>query len=149
MNESDEKALAWECARHLFSRDKASQALGMEIIDVAPGFARLGMTVREDMVNGHAIAHGGLIFALADSAFAFACNSYNRSTVAQGCGIDFINPGRLGERLEAVAEERSRGGRTGVYDVTVFGEERQTLAYFRGKCYQVRGQVLPEQAGGQ
>ncbi|TQV66728.1 hydroxyphenylacetyl-CoA thioesterase PaaI [Exilibacterium tricleocarpae] len=148
-NETADKALAWDCARHLFDRDQASRALGMEIIDMGPGFARLTMAVREDMVNGHAIAHGGLIFSLADSAFAFACNSYDRNTVAQGCSIDFVRPGKLGERLEAVAEERARGGRTGVYDVTVFGAEQQVVAYFRGKCYEIRGRVLPPGGAGQ
>src|SRR4051795_272346 len=99
--------------------DRASQALGMALESVGPGSATLSMTVREDMVNGHAIGHGGLTFTLADSAFAFACNSYNRSTVAAACDIRFLAPTRLGDVLVAEAVERSRSGRDGVYDVTV------------------------------
>ena len=146
MQAIDENQLAWDCARHLFDRDKASRAMGMEIVEMAPGYAKLSMVLRPDMVNGYDIAHGGMIFSLADSAFAFACNSYNHSTVAQGCSIDFVNPGRLGDRLEATAEQRARGGRTGLYDVTVVGPQQQIVAYCRGKSYQIRGHVLPAAA---
>src|SRR4051812_37008001 len=103
----------------MWSRDKASQALGIVISDVAPGRATASMTVRADMVNGHDIAHGGFLFTLADSAFAFACNTHGVVTVAAGADIVFVAPARLGTRLVAVAQERSRSGRNGVYDVTV------------------------------
>jgi acyl-CoA thioesterase len=111
--------VARRSAEAMWSGDAASQGLGMELVDVGPGRATLRMTVRPDMVNGHAIGHGGFTFTLADSAFAFACNSYNRSTVAAGCEIRFLAPTRLGDLLVATAEERCREGRDGVYDVTV------------------------------
>ncbi|QZY30765.1 hydroxyphenylacetyl-CoA thioesterase PaaI [Nocardioides coralli] len=103
----------------MWAEDRASQALGMRIVEVGPGRAVLAMRVREDMVNGHAIGHGGLTFALADSAFAFACNSYGRRTVAAGAEIRFRAPTRLHDELVATAVERTRAGREGVYDVTV------------------------------
>lgn len=106
-------------AAAMWSGDLASQGLGMEIVGVGPGTATLRMTVRADMVNGHAIGHGGFTFSLADSAFAFACNSYNRRTVAAGCEIRFLAPTRLGDVLTAVAVERDRVGRDGTYDVDV------------------------------
>src|SRR6187402_2885335 len=103
----------------MWAEDRASQALGMEIVEVRPGRATLRMPVREDMVNGHDIGHGGLTFTLADSAFAFACNSHNRRTVAAGAEIRFRAPTHLGDVLTATATERSREGRSGVYDVVV------------------------------
>ena len=107
------------CADAMWADDRASQSLGMRLVDVGPGTATLAMTVREDMVNGHGIAHGGFVFSLADSAFAFACNSYNRVAVAARAEIRFRGPTRLGDVLVATAVERSRNGRDGVYDVTV------------------------------
>ena len=106
-------------AADMWAGDRASQALGMEIVEVGPGRATLRMSVRDDMVNGHGIGHGGLTFALADSAFAFACNSYGRTTVAAAAEIRFRRPTQLGDDLVATAVERSRDGRDGVYDVTV------------------------------
>jgi acyl-CoA thioesterase len=106
-------------AAAMWAGDRASQSLGMEIVEVGPGRAVLRMTVREDMVNGHAIGHGGLTFTLADSAFAFACNSYDRQTVAAGAEVRFRAPTRLGDVLTATATERSREGLSGVYDVVV------------------------------
>ena len=100
------------------------------------------MTVRTDMLNGHAICHGGFIFTLADSAFAFACNSYNLTTVASGCSIDFIAPAREGDLLTAIAHERSVSGRTGVYDIEVKNQRRETIAYFRGRSYRIKGHVI-------
>ena len=111
--------LALAASKAMWTRDNATHALGMELVSVAPGHAVLRMKVRSDMVNGHHICHGGLIFTLADSAFAYACNSYNLNTVASGCSIDFLAPGREGDVLEASAVERSAAGRTGVYDVEV------------------------------
>lgn len=133
--------LAQEAAQAMWSRDHAAQALGMALAEVKPGSARLTMQVRQDMVNGHAICHGGMLFALADTAFAYACNSYNRVTVASACHIDFLAPGHLGDTLVAEAVERSQSGRTGVYDVTVSTDAGKTVALFRGKSYRLQGEV--------
>ena len=113
MTNHEALSLAKACASELFERDNASQAMGMRLLSVAPGQARVGMSVREDMVQGHGTCHGGYLFALADSAFAFACNTYNEATVAIGCSIDYVAPARLGDTLTAQAMERSRSGRTG------------------------------------
>lgn len=137
------QAVAERCAAAMWADDRASQALGMRVEAVAPGFARLSMSVREDMVNGHQSCHGGLIFSLADSAFAFACNAGNRVTVASGCSIDFLRPGRLGDRLVAVCEERSRAGRTGVYDTRVENQDGTLIALFRGRSYSIAGEIVP------
>ena len=107
--------LADAVTQAMWSRDRATQGLGMQILSVKPGYALMAMTVRGDMVNGHHICHGGFIFTLADSAFAFSCNSYNHNTVASGCSIDFLAPAREGDVLEAEAVERSLSGRTGVW----------------------------------
>jgi len=130
-------------AEAMWAGDNASRALGMRIVDVAPGRATLEMTVREDMVNGHGIGHGGLTFTLADSAFAFACNSYNRSTVAQACEIRFLAPTRLGNVLVAEAVERCREGRDGVYDITVCCDET-VVAEFVGRSKEIRGTLFVE-----
>jgi acyl-CoA thioesterase len=128
----------------MFANDNASKGLGMRIVEVAPGQATLQMQVRQDMLNGHAICHGGFIFLLADSTFAFACNSYNRNTVAQGCAIDYLAPAHAGDVLHASAVERSRGGRTGVYDIEVRNQHGKVLALFRGKSYRIDGHVVDE-----
>ncbi len=128
-------------ARSMWATDNASQWLGMEIVSVGPGVATLAMNVGEAMTNGHGAAHGGFIFALADSAFAFACNSYGETTVAAHCAITFIRPGRRGGRLEATARELSRVGRSGVYDVTV-SCEGEIIAEFRGHSRAVGGSFL-------
>jgi acyl-CoA thioesterase len=124
--------LARACADAMWQEDEASQGLGMEIVDIRAGQATLAMTVQPHMVNGHKIAHGGFIFTLADSAFAFACNTHNEKVVAQHGAITFLKPGRRGERLEAEAMERARQGRSGVYDVRVTGAEGALIAEFRG-----------------
>lgn len=134
--------LALAASKAMWNRDNATHALGMELVSVAPGLAVLRMKVRSDMVNGHHICHGGLIFTLADSAFAYACNSYNLNTVASGCSIDFLAPGREGDVLEASAVERSAAGRTGVYDVEVKVVGGSTVALFRGKSYRIKGEVI-------
>jgi len=136
------QALAEAVADSMWSRDRATQALGMRIEAIRPGYARISMPVREDMLNGHRICHGGLIFTLADTAFAYACNSYNKNTVASACHIDFLAPGREGDTLQAEAVEQSASGRTGVYDVTVRDGEGRTLALFRGKSYRISGEVI-------
>ena len=140
----DAQALAEAVAARMWSRDRASQALGMTIARIAPGEAELTMSVRSDMVNGHAICHGGFVFTLADSTFAFACNSYNRITVAQGCAIEYIAPAREGDVLRAAARERHRAGRTGVYDIEVTNQRGETIALFRGKSYRIDGTVIED-----
>jgi acyl-CoA thioesterase len=139
---SDPQALAEASASALWSRDRATQGLGMAIEQIGPGHAVMTMPVRIDMLNGHDTCHGGFMFLLADSAFAFACNSYNRNTVAAACHIDFLAPARLGDVLEAEALERSRAGRTGVYDITVRVRGGKTVALFRGKSYRIEGEVI-------
>ena len=141
------QALAEQVALSMYERDTASQALGLRILRVAPGHAELTMTVRADMLNGHEICHGGFIFTLADSSFAYACNSYNLNTVASGCSIDFLAPAREGDVLVAVAQERSISGRTGVYDIEVRSEAGVKIALFRGKSYRIKGHVVDEHGG--
>jgi acyl-CoA thioesterase len=139
------QSLAERVAARMLEADRASNALGMRLESVAPGRAQMTMTVREDMLNGHAMCHGGYIFLLADSTFAFACNSYNRNTVAQGCSIDYLAPARQGDVLRARGVERSRTGRTGVYDIEVTNGA-STVALFRGKSYRIDGTVVDEHA---
>ena len=127
----------------MWAGDAASQALGMQIVEVGPGHAVLAMKVRDDMVNGHGIGHGGLTFCVADSAFAFACNSYNRRTVAAGADIRFRVPTRLGDELVATAVERSREGRDGVYDVTVRVGDA-VVAEFVGRSREIGGEFWEE-----
>ena len=140
---STPQEVATRSAEAMWAGDRASRGLGMEIVAVSPGRATMRMTVREDMVNGHAIGHGGFTFALADSAFAFACNSYNRSTVAAACEIRFLAPTRLGDVLVADAVERHREGRDGVYDITVRVDER-VVAEFVGRSKEIRGTLFEE-----
>lgn len=122
--------------------DRASQGMGMEILEVGAGRARLAMTVTERMLNGHSLCHGGYIFSLADSAFAFACNSHGPPAVAQHCSITFLTPGRLGMRLVADALERQRGERSGIYDITVRDETGTVIAEFRGHSRTVPGSTI-------
>ena len=133
--------LAQDAAQAMWSRDHVAQALGMTLDEVRPGYARLSMVIRQDMVNGHAICHGGMLFTLADTAFAYACNSYNLNTVASACHIDFLAPSHLGQTLVAEAQERAMGGRTGVYDVSVRIAGGKTVALFRGKSARIKGEV--------
>lgn len=145
-SEPDPEQLARECARAMFEADAASRAVGMQIVDVAPGRATVRMTITPAMVNGHGIGHGGYTFMLADSAFAFACNTYDVATVAASCDIVFVSPTRAGDVLEAVAVERHRTPRRGVYDVTVSrmsdGSAREVVAEFRGVGQSTRESVL-------
>lgn len=136
--------VARACADAMWAEDDASKGLGMEIVEVGPGFATLAMTVRSDMVNGQRIAHGGFIFTLADSAFAFACNSHNDRVVAAHGQITFIKPGNLGDRLVAKAREVTRGGRSGIYDVRVTAGDT-VIAEFRGHSRVIPGAWLPAQ----
>lgn len=142
MTHANPQSLADAVTAAMWLRDRASQGLGLQLISVQPGYAMLAMPVRGDMVNGHHICHGGFIFTLADSGFAYACNSRNQNTVASACHIDFLAAAREGDILEAEAVERSLSGRTGVYDVTVRARGGKTIALFRGKSYRVSGEVI-------
>ena len=126
----------------MLADDHATRLLGMQIVEVAPGRAVIRMAVRQDMLNGHAICHGGLIATLADSTFAFACNSYNELTVASGFSIDLLAPGRLGDVLTATCTELSKSGRTGVYDSDVRNQRGERIAAFRGRSYTARGKPV-------
>jgi acyl-CoA thioesterase len=139
----DAGELARACADAMWSDDAASRGLGMQLISVEPGRAVLAMTVTEKMVNGHNICHGGYIFTLADSAFAFACNTYNQRTVAQHCAVTFLNSARLNDRLIARAVERQRMGRSGIYDITVTREDGFPIAEFRGHSRTIEGELIP------
>lgn len=134
--------LARACADAMWQGDRASQGLGIEVTAIAPGEARLTMTIQPQMVNGHGIAHGGFIFTLADSAFAFACNSRNERTVAAQGNITFIRPGKLGDIMVAHAREISRSGRSGIYDVRVTAGD-SVIAEFRGHSRSIGGHLVP------
>jgi acyl-CoA thioesterase len=140
--QTDPQQLAEAVGRAMYERDVASRALGMELLAVGPGTATMTMRVRADMCNGHATCHGGIIFTLADSTFAFACNSYNHNAVALGCTIDFLAPAAQGDVLTANAQVRQQGSRAGVYDITVTNQDGSEIALFRGKSYRIRGTVL-------
>ena len=138
---ADAQMLAELAGKAMYDRDPASQALGMKLDEIRPGYARMSMPVRKDMLNGHQTCHGGYIFMLADSAFAFACNSHNHNTVGAGCTIDYLAPGREGEMLVAEAVEQALSGKTGVYDVKVSNQDGRLIALFRGKSHRVAGMV--------
>jgi acyl-CoA thioesterase len=137
----DTQALAELAGKTMYERDPASQALGMALAAIRPGYARMTMTVREDMLNGHRTCHGGYIFMLADSAFAFACNSHNHNTVGAGCTIEYLAPGQLGDVLTAEALEQALSGKTGVYDVKLVNQDGRTVALLRGKSHRIGGMV--------
>ena len=126
----------------MLAKDRATRSLGMTIDAVGPGMATVSMTVRDDMLNGFDVCHGGLITTLADSAFAFACNSYNELTLAAGITIDIVAPGRSGDVLTATANEVTRSGRTGVYDVDVRNQRGERVAVFRGRSYTLKGKPV-------
>jgi acyl-CoA thioesterase len=135
--------LARATADAMYSADACSRALGLELLEVRAGYARMRMKVRADFLNGHRICHGGLIFTLADSTFAFACNSHNVNTVASGCSIEFLRPVHEGDVLIAEAVEQTLSGRNGIYDIRVTNRAGETVAMFRGKSAQIRGTVIP------
>jgi acyl-CoA thioesterase len=141
MDSLDPQALADLAGKTMFERDPASQALGMVLAEIRPGYARMTMPVRADMLNGHHTCHGGYIFMLADSAFAFACNSHNLVTVGAGCSIEYLAPGRLDDVLCAEAVEQHVAGKIGVYDVKVSNQEGRTVALLRGKSHRIGGHV--------
>lgn len=142
----DRQALAEACARAMWEADAASQRLGMTVDRIAPGAATLSMTVTEAMTNGHGTGHGGYIFTLADSAFAFACNTYGQRTVAEHATISFLAPVARGDRLRAEARETNRRERAGIYDVRVTNQHGATVAEFRGWARTVKGTHLPAEA---
>jgi acyl-CoA thioesterase len=125
----------------MYANDRASQGLGMRLVEIRPGYAKLSMVVREDMLNGHSSCHGGFIFSLADSAFAFSCNSHGGVVVASAASIDFLAPAQGGDELTAVGIERWRSRRSGIYEITVTNQRGETVALFRGRSHQVREHV--------
>lgn len=134
--------LAERAAAALFERDRASQSLGMRLSGVRPGWAQVSMRVRPDMTNGHGVCHGGIVFALGDSAFAFACNSHNEATVAAAASIDFLAAARAGDALTAEASELWRTRRNGLYEIIVYNQRAERIALFRGRSYRIDGQVV-------
>ncbi len=140
---TDPDEIARRSAEVMLGDDRASAGVGVSLVHVAAGRATVTMTVRPDMVNGHDIAHGGYVFLLADTAFAVACNSYGQSTVAAGCDISFLAPVRAGDELTAVAEERHRSGRSGLYDVSVRRGDGTVVAELRGRSRTITGTLVP------
>ncbi|HRI17349.1 MAG TPA: hydroxyphenylacetyl-CoA thioesterase PaaI [Burkholderiaceae bacterium] len=145
--EDEAQRIADRVREAMFANDRASRALGMRITHIAPGKATMTMTVRADMLNGFGTCHGGLIATLADSAFAFACNSSNRMAVAAGLSIDFVAPAQEGDLLTAEAVEVSQAGRSGVYDVTVSNQRGERVALFRGRSHRVNGRSAVAEIG--
>lgn len=139
---NDAQRIAEAVGRGMYERDHCAQAHGIELVEIAPGYARMTMTVRKDMVNGHDIGHGGMTFTLADTAFAYACNAANEVTVAAGCSIVFPAPAKLGDRLTAECREVHRRGRSGVYDVTVINQDDSIVGLFRGQSARLKGSVV-------
>ena len=135
--------LAKACAKHMLSQDQASKSLGIAIVNVESGAATATMAVTETMLNGHKTCHGGMIFTLADSAFAFGCNSQNIAAVAAGCTIDFLRPAFKGDQLTAVATQSYQGHRSGIYQVQVTNQHAQTVALFKGNSARIKSSVLP------
>lgn len=142
----DPALLAARVGQAMFADDRASrETMGMELVGCTPGRAVMRMTIDERHLNGHRICHGGFIFTLADSAFAFACNSRNKATVAAGCSIEFLKPGQLGDVLTCEGIEQVLQGRHGIYDMKVTNQRGEVVAMFRGKSAQLQGQVIPEE----
>jgi acyl-CoA thioesterase len=144
MSELNPDALAHQVGVSMFAADTATRdTMGMELLFCKPGHASLRMTVTDKHLNGHQMCHGGFIFTLADSTFAFACNSHNKATVASAASIDFLKPAHAGDVLTCVGEEQVMSGRHGVYDMTVRNQHEQVIALFRGKSAQIQGLVVP------
>ena len=141
----DAETLARKVGESMFAVDTASKDfMHMELVDCRPGRATMRMAVREEHLNGHKICHGGLIFTLADSTFAFACNSHNKVTVAAGCSIEFLKSGQLGDVLTSEAVEQTLNGRHGIYDIRVSNQHGEVIALFRGKSAQIKGHIIEE-----
>ena len=148
MSTASADALAQEVARLMWADDRASQALGMELVEVRSGYARLRMKVRHDMTNGHGICHGGYMFLLADSTFAFACNSHNQRAVAASAEIHFLAPAHEGDELTAEGVEVHVAGRSGVYDMRVTDQKGRIVAVFRGRSATIKGQFIADAHAG-
>ena len=145
MTMGDEQALARRVGEAMFAADRASrETMGMQLLACEPGRAVMRMAVQPLHLNGHQICHGGFIFTLADSTFAFACNSRNHNTVAAGCSIEFLKPAHAGDVLTCEGVEQAQSGRHGVYDMRVTNQHGHAIALFRGKSAQIKGQVIPE-----
>jgi acyl-CoA thioesterase len=142
----DKLALARATADAMTRDDRCSAWLGMRLEEVRPGYARVSMTVSENMVNGHDLCHGGMIFTLADTTFAYACNSHNQRAVAAGCAIEFLAPAHVGDVLTAEGVEVAHVGRSGVYDMKVSNQNGQLVAVFRGKAATIKGKLAGEEA---
>lgn len=141
---ADSQQLAEACVELMLAHDAAARSLGVKVLSVAPGQATLSMQVSREMTNSHLNCHGGIIFTLADVGFAYACNNANKMTVASGCTIEYMAPAAIGDTLTATVIERSRSGRTGVYDADITNQRDELVAVFRGKSYQIRGEVIPQ-----
>lgn len=139
-----EDALALTIAKEMFKREGTGPAFDIQIIDVGVGYAKLSMVLQDMMLNGHGTAHGGMIFTLADTAFAYACNARNVTTVAQHASISFLSPGKAGEKLTAEAIEEHQAGRSGIYHITVYGEDDRKVAIFQGLSRSIGGAVIAE-----
>jgi acyl-CoA thioesterase len=137
-----EQQVADQVGRTMYEHDAAAKMLGIRLDEIRPGFAKMSMHVRADMLNGHAILHGGMTFSLADTAFAYACNSRNQKTVALACSITYVIAGREGDTLSAVAQEQAQTGKTGVYDIVVTNQRGEKLAMFRGNSYRTSHPVF-------
>jgi acyl-CoA thioesterase len=146
LSEMTPQDIAEASAHAMWNNDSASQRLGMVLDHIAPGAATLSMTVTDSMSNGQGNCHGGYIFTLADSAFAFACNSYNQVTVAQHCSVSYLRPVSIGDRLTATATETARGGRSGIYDIRITNQHGAHVAEFRGHSRTVKGTHIPAEA---
>jgi acyl-CoA thioesterase len=140
---NDPQALADAAAAAMYSRDRNSRLLGIELGEIRPGIAVMRLAVRAEMTNGHDVCHGGIIYTLADTAFAYACNSHNHNALASGCCIDYLAPAHPGDTLTVVCEERSLTGRTGVYDAEITNQDGRRIALFRGKSHRIKGELVP------
>ena len=148
LTEAEAADLARRVGESMYAADEASKdTMGMELLACQPGRASMRMVVRPLHLNGHKICHGGFIFTLADSTFAYACNSRNHATVANGCSIEFLRPAHEGDVLTAEGVEQTLSGRHGIYDIRVSNQKGQAVALFRGKSTQISGTVIPEPAG--
>ena len=139
------QALAEAVGREMYRHDRTSQFLDISLDEIRPGFARMSLRITENMVNGHGMCHGGFIFTLADSAFAYSCNSHNHNAVASGCSIEFLAPAQVGDVLTALAEERALAGRSGIYDIDVINQDGKRVAVFRGKSHRIQGELVKTQ----
>jgi len=139
LSDMSDQEIAEKCAETMWSKDNASQKLGMALGDVSPGCAAMAMTITDDMTNGHKTCHGGYIFTLADSCFAFACNNRNQNTVAQHCSISYVAPAFAGDQLTAIAKEQAHYGRSGIYDIRITNQKDDLIAEFRGHSRTIKG----------